>query len=503
MWNHPRFWLFIGWFTCECLLSSRALSSLLDRRHRGSSAGGSGGGSSFRMTQYGMPPLHTSTSVTTTTTTTAAGPRPEERTIPRYDHPQSPWPKDCLVLDCHCGCVRISIPHATIRVDPVPPSPSLLSLTTKTTPTYHAAVDCHCPSCRKYHVADRATYIKVPLHQVQFTLYNVHDAATDPPQQQPQQYPPQRPSQSSTVLSCQDIVQTLSSSSSSVQTTTTEIPVTTYVDTCYQLGQVIRFQCTHCRTKLATQPVDVTTTTTQTTQNDKPPPPLPQQLLLLNLAAVRDETIPRKWTKQWRAFRFPWQYNVQAVWTRAQALGDYPQDDDTNEEQYTSRTTTTTTAATAAAAAAVVVTGSCTCQKYKYQIRYPTIESATTELQHCYCQLCRRLSGAPFQTWMPVSRPFFTWDTANHSGEPPIHRYTNHGRRHVCDSCGGVLTILYDSDGEEVIWPAAGGMDDATLPPTKELMSHRLYGVCHISCRYRQSWYALPNDGYPHIKQAS
>ena len=163
------------------------------------------------------------------------------------------------------------------------------------------------------------------------------------------------------------------------------------------------------------------------------------------------------------------------------------------------------------------ITGGCSCGTYRYQVKYPSFKAASTELQHCYCQLCRRLSGGPFQTWMPVRKRMFRWmppendssttkssaQTKSSSHEPPLHRYTSHGRRHVCDHCGGVLTILYDADGEEVIWPAAGGLDDSSLPKTKEEMSEHLYGVCHICCRFRQSWYALPNDGNSRIQDAS
>ena len=435
--SRPRILLhfFLGCcFSCSWLLSeSRALSTI-----RGL----------FSTTRYGMPAA--------------------DLVIPRYDHRSKPSKR--VILDCHCGRVRVSVPHEHIRVDPPPPP-----IAEKTGSTYHAVVDCHCPSCRKYHVADRATYLLVPADKVEFqqlSLPGKNDAKVD----------------KTTTTSTQD--KSIQDSSSFLST---------YVDTCSQLGTVLRYQCAHCRTKLATQPQPQNDN--EEDANDDPPPYGSDQYFL-NLASARDDSLPKKWTKQWRAFRFPWQYANQCVWTRATA--EYDDDDESSDDEGDDDERGNP----------FYLTGGCACGSYRYQLKYPSADSACTELQHCYCRICRRLSGGPFQTWMPVMRSRFSWvpptnsttratraESASH--EPPLHRYTGHGRRHVCEHCGGVLTILYDADGEDVIWPAAGGLDDSSLPATKEDMSKHLYGVCHICCRFRQEWYALPNDGYSRIPDAS
>ena len=397
-----------------------------------------------------------------------------DRIIPRHDHRSKP--SDKVVVDCQCGRVRLSVPYADIRVDPPPPP-----VEEKQGSTYHAVVDCHCPSCRKYHVADRATYLLVPEHKVAIQQLSLSNNGGRRRSSSPN-----------------------GASSSSPNGSETSF-LTTFDDVCQHLGPVIRYQCSHCRTKLATRPA---LPGREGVAEDRP---YGSDQYFLNLASARDDSLPKKWTKQWRAFRFPWQYANQCVWTRARAEGHYSDSSSSSSSGSDDSDDDEEDEADVQNINHYKITGSCSCGTYRYQINYPSLEDASTELQHCYCKLCRRLSGGPFQTWMPVGREFFTWlprtDAPNQETapphEPPMHRYTDHGRRHVCDHCGGVLTIVYDADGDEVVWPAAGGLDDSSLPKTKEEMSKHLYGICHICCRYRQSWYALPNDGYAHIAEAS
>eukprot|EP00978_Attheya_sp_CCMP212_P043858 scaffold293411_cov44-Attheya_sp.AAC.1 len=83
--------------------------------------------------------------------------------------------------------------------------------------------------------------------------------------------------------------------------------------------------------------------------------------------------------------------------------------------------------------------------------------------------------------------------------EPPLVRTTGHGCRHICQECGRVLTIIYDSQ-PELIWPATGGFDDESIPSN---YSDYLGRVIHICCTWKQDWYAIPEDGMPRVKHAS
>lgn len=158
------------------------------------------------------------------------------------------------------------------------------------------------------------------------------------------------------------------------------------------------------------------------------------------------------------------------------------------------------------------------------------------EIQHCYCYLCRQLSGGMFMSWVPVKsrRQRFQWDmtsrrsddsspgatvvlaavdesglkTAGRHGRqsraPLTYRYTDIGERHACTVCGGILTILYDhedhDDAHATIWLAAGGFDSIRFPFRIEPYLSR---AAHICCRYKPKWYALPNDGLEKIPDAS
>lgn len=98
-------------------------------------------------------------------------------------------------------------------------------------------------------------------------------------------------------------------------------------------------------------------------------------------------------------------------------------------------------------------------------------------------------------TWMPVDNDHWEWN-----GEPKLVRTTTGGQRHICEDCGGVVTIVYDDD-PDATWPAAGSLDDTSLP--QEDTGKSLYRVVHICCRYKQVWYEIPKDGLKRIAEAS
>jgi hypothetical protein len=233
-----------------------------------------------------------------------------------------------------------------------------------------------------------------------------------------------------------------------------EDPWQRYTEDCDEVGTVERIFCKHCYTKMASKPIS---------KEDKEKP----KTMLVNMGGLIDKTIPKNYKEAWKKGRTQWQESSRPAWAQAKPPRVYK---------------------TGMPPLTTAPSGSCACGNCQYQIRH-----VPYEFQHCYCHLCRQLSGAAFQSWIPVDNQHLVWKQ-----EPPLKRTTNHGQRHVCTNCGGVLTIVYD-DQPDTTWPAAGGLDDATLPQEMEQYLDR---VCHICCIWKQDWYTLPKDGLERIQYA-
>lgn len=273
------------------------------------------------------------------------------------------------------------------------------------------AVDCHCPKCRKYHVAAFASYLNVPSNRV----------------------------------SMGDSV---------------EKHLKSYTETCDEVGPVERLFCRQCYTKVATKPISNEEAREENTN------------ILVNMGGLVDKAIPVPYRNAWSKIRVPWQQSSQSSW--ADSKPEFTRRGMVEGTQWTSST------------------GSCACGKCQYRMGH-----VPDQMQHCYCRLCRQLSGSAFQTWIPADNRDFEWI----GKEPTLQRTTEHGQRHVCSTCAAVLTIVYD-DQPDITWPAAGGLDDGSLPPTREELDPYMERVCHICCKWKQSWYALPKDGLEKIKYA-
>ena len=138
--------------------------------------------------------------------------------------------------------------------------------------------------------------------------------------------------------------------------------------------------------------------------------------------------------------------------------------------------------------------GGCECGACTYEITLTRL----TQLQHCYCNMCRKLSGSPYSTWFPVDKTQFKW---RQSDSITLARTTPFGQRHICKKCRGVMTIVYDEQ-PNLVWPCAGGLDDATLPDSSDEMGLLLSRVCHICCRNLPPWIELPEDGTERLMDA-
>lgn len=247
----------------------------------------------------------------------------------------------------------------------------------------------------------------------------------------------------------------------------------TYRDHCQQTGDVERYFCSKCCTKMATRVISKTDEKNSEQSEQQQEDDAAEWLVALG--PVEESSVPKDLLDKWRACRDTWQLQSGSMWPVARPNYKAPAKGETMASR--------------------MVTGGCACGANRYSIDY----EAPSELQHCYCRLCRQFTGAAYQTWIPVPVEQFEWTT---TPEPYLVRTTTHGQRHMCRKCGGVLTIVYDED-LYTVWPAAGGLDDATLPSTEAEMSAQLDRVVHICCAWKQKWYQLPKDGMPRIDYAS
>ncbi len=308
--------------------------------------------------------------------------------------------------------------------------------------------NCHCHSCRKYHTAAHVSYLQVPKDQVQVVLSNGNPKLIG-------KY----------ISSC-------SSYSSSKDGNT---------DTVME-----RWYCTECSSKL------LSIVSTNTTTNNEIIDSVQEQSneYLINLGPIDSDTIPQTHTHRWKEQLKQIENNLHSSPIESSSCpcrwnGVLPSNTETTSYSARRRIQLPT---------AKIWSGGCECGACRYEITLTRL----TQLQHCYCNLCRKLSGSPFSTWLPVDKKHFRWKQSN---SVTLVRTTPFGQRHICNKCRGIMTIVYDEQ-PNLIWPCAGGLDDATLPDSSDEMGSLLSRVCHICCRNLPPWIELPEDGTEKLPDA-
>jgi hypothetical protein len=399
-----------------------------------------------RIAPFGFP--DSSRTIPTTTTTTTADPTNHVMISSR----------------CSCGSVLVEFPYPKDNYTVSMTSPAHTS----------SLIDCHCPTCRRYHMAAFVRYLEIPANGV-------------------------------SVLGDS---------------------VVRYQDSCSELGLVQRIYCRRCSSKLLTRRSVDSSNSGSNNRRSMPPlshqvsQPSTQSTVLVNMGAIDNQSVPKNIMEQWRDTNIhKWNPNMEASWART-TLFDLNADEDCDSIIFPKPP-------------AIRVSGGCTCGKCQYEFDF----KAPSEMQHCYCNLCRQLSGGMFMTWVPVNMKEhnFRWidngsvsiiKGSNHqlssfpdANQPyvgvdgshvPLVRYTDIGKRHMCSQCGSNLSILYDTfsydaededdEEERVIWLSAAGFDSIRFPFHVETYLSRLL---HICCRFKPKWYLLPTDGIPRVKDAS
>ncbi|KAE9375425.1 DUF636 domain-containing protein, partial [Stipitochalara longipes BDJ] len=128
------------------------------------------------------------------------------------------------------------------------------------------------------------------------------------------------------------------------------------------------------------------------------------------------------------------------------------------------------------------LTGSCRCGHITY-----TSASPPKEFTNCYCQTCRKLSGAPFLTFGLFPTSAITWT----SGEKTLTKttYSDMAERTHCASCGSPISMQYKCQ-PELISITAGSIDEDSVKTTLPNLSEHIF----VEEVEKAGWYELPDD---------
>ena len=279
-----------------------------------------------------------------------------------------------------------------------------------------------------------------------------------------------------------------------------------YLSNCNELGRVERWFCVDCSSKILSVPTSLSSCSTNNDMERKESSirrnnerndltKLENADLcvskaksetvtkcFVNLGPVVEDEIPQNITSVWKEELEQEENNLhfdegKGVWARAEPENT----SDCNGDP-------------GAFSSPLIWSGGCSCGacRYDFILEYPV------ELQHCYCNLCRKLSGSPLMSWIPVENECFQWRP---SSSLQIVRTTPFGRRHICRNCNSVMTIVYDEQ-PDLIWPCAGSLDDSSLPNNTIEIGKCFSRVCHICCRYHPTWLEVRDDGLDRIEEA-
>ena len=104
-----------------------------------------------------------------------------------------------------------------------------------------------------------------------------------------------------------------------------------------------------------------------------------------------------------------------------------------------------------------MIQGGCFCGKIRY-----AIEEGEHLVANCHCSMCRKISAAPFVTWMVVPASAFRYL----KGEPKRLASSEKGERFFCPDCGSPVACRILDRPEEVDVPTGSLDEPDRFPPT-------------------------------------
>ena len=106
------------------------------------------------------------------------------------------------------------------------------------------------------------------------------------------------------------------------------------------------------------------------------------------------------------------------------------------------------------------LTGGCFCGAVRF-----AVTGEPMAVSHCHCKDCRRITGAPFVTWMTLKSEDFAYT----QGTPKEYQSSEDGRRAFCEICGTTLAYRGVSHPEEIDVSAAALDDPEAVTPDDHL----------------------------------
>ena len=104
-----------------------------------------------------------------------------------------------------------------------------------------------------------------------------------------------------------------------------------------------------------------------------------------------------------------------------------------------------------------MINGGCFCGAINYEI-----QDGDYLVANCHCTMCRRISGAPFVTWLIVPKSAFRYT----SGEPRLLQSSEKGCRFFCEKCGTPLAYESASRTQDIDLTTGSLSDPDRFVPT-------------------------------------
>lgn len=114
----------------------------------------------------------------------------------------------------------------------------------------------------------------------------------------------------------------------------------------------------------------------------------------------------------------------------------------------------------------LVLQGGCLCGAIRYQFSGTASSSST-----CFCQSCRRASGAPSVSWFVGKLGQLAWL----SGQAQAYRSSAPVTRTFCASCGTPVSYQHRDRPDDIEITTASLDQPEAMPPSEEIwLSHKV-----------------------------